>query len=613
MAEAVIALGDIPDRPEPRPWPFEKFFQLRPLEALAFAPDNRRLYFIRNDGDVDNVFAIDLGSRTLTQITHYDEPVLALMVGRNGRDLIIIQDEGGNEHYSIHRFDLASGRTTPLVVPGAKDMSWLCDQSPDGRLLYYGQSRGGRESADLWVLDLDSGARRIVLPSRGRLLECGPLSLDGRYLVFYHFIENNERHIGLVDLVDGTERYLFRRPRVNNINAAFSTDSLYFLNAWRSDHFHLWRYPLQSGRLAPVPSPVPHPLQAFTLWDGGRIGVFHYRANLASHTAIFYRPRQRPPVWHLPKGRIVDAVFSETDPALAVFVVSDATTPDRYYLSTPAGSVLLYDANESGIPSAQFAKARSLRIPSFDGLPIPTHLFIPNGTAASRPRPLIVWVHGGPESWIDPEFSSYFQFLANRGYIVATPNVRGSTGFGKWYAMLDDGDWCGGHIDDIVAVARFLQRQPFVDGRNLFLFGESFGGYSVLCALTRYPDVFRAAVVFSALAELATFLDSLADYAERYLTLQMGFDPRKDHRQNRLRSPWYHLDRIRTPLQIHHGRNDYRIPIIQIDRLVSRLRALGRTVEYHVYDDEGHGLMKFENEQRAFQRMLDFFRRHQQR
>jgi len=607
---ATIDLGDIPSRPVPPQWPFSRFFKLNPLNAMAFSPDNRRLFFIRSDGHVDNVFAIDLASGKMTQITHYDEPVLVMVVGNSGRDLFLVRDEGGNEHYTIYRHDLTSEKTTALTAPGKKDMSWICDQSPDGKTLYYGESRGHRASSDLWRIDVDSGERKMVLASQGRLLECGPVSPDGRYLVFYQYIENNERHIGLVDLKEKRHWYVFRRAQVNNSDANFSADSLYFLNAWRTDHFYLWRYRLDSGELTPAPAPIRYPIQSFTLWDAGRIGVFYYRAGLATHTAVRVRPPHNPAQWQLPKGNIVDAIFSDTDPRLAIFVVSDATTPDRYYLSTPDGVTLLYDANESGIAPEQFAEARSLLIPSFDGLPVPTHLFIPNGTSKDNPRPLIVWVHGGPETYIDPEFSSYFQFLANHGYIVATPNARGSSGFGKWYAMLDDHDWCGGHVNDSVAVAEYLKKLDFVDRRNIFIFGESFGGYSVLCALTRYPDVFNAAVVFSPLAELASFLNSLADYAERYLVLQMGFDPRKNRWQNWLRSPYYHADKIHTPLQIHHGKNDFRIPVRQIDAFVARLRALGREVEYYVYENEGHGLMKFENEAKAYERMIDFFGRH---
>ncbi len=604
-----VELGDIPSRTPPPKWPFRRFFELQPLNALTFSPDNRQLFFIRNDGDIDNVFAIGLNTFTMRQITHYREPVLQLMVSRNGRDLFIVQDTGGDERYNIYRYNLASGETQQITDSPADDMSWLCDQSPDGNTLYFGQSRDQRNRSDLWRLDIDSGEVSLVLASQGRLLECGPISPDGRYLVFYQYIENNERHVGLVDLQRNLHWYVFRKPHVNNINAAFSEDSLYFLNAWRTDDFYLWHYRLKTGYLAPEPSPIPHPLQAFTLWDAGRIAVFYYRAWLTTHTAIFLHNRRQPEQWHLPPGEIIDVVFSETDPSLALFIMGDASTPERYYLSTPAGLTLLYDSNTSGIAADQFAEARSLVIPSFDGLPVPTHLFIPNGTSAKSRRPLLLWIHGGPETYIDPEFSSYFQFLANQGYIVATPNVRGSTGFGKWYASLDDGDWGGAHIRDIIAVTEYLKQLPFVDADHVFIFGESFGGYSVLSAITQFPDQFTAAVEFSGINELASFLDSLADYAERYLILQMGFDPRKDHYQNWLRSPYYHAENIRIPLQIHQGKNDFRVTKRLTDRLVNKLKALGREVEYYVYDDEGHGLLKFHNEEKAYNRMVRFLDR----
>jgi dipeptidyl aminopeptidase/acylaminoacyl peptidase len=284
--------------------------------------------------------------------------------------------------------------------------------------------------------------------------------------------------------------------------------------------------------------------------------------------------------------------------------------PSRYYLVGSGKPLLLYDANQSGIDSGYLSEARSLLVPSFDGVQIPVHFFIPNGTSAAAPRPALFLIHGGPDEHLDPLYSSAIQYLANRGFVVVAPNVRGSTGFGRQYAALDSGDWGGGHIRDIVELAAAARTLEFIDEDHLFIAGMSFGGFSVMSLLTQYPGTFRAAVDFFGFTELASFVDSWPRYLQRHLSIELGFDPRIDRARNRALSPLYHVERISVPLQIHQGANDSRVPRSQSDWLVQRLRSLGRTVEYFVYDDEGHGFNRFENERLAWQRLVNFLRRH---
>ncbi len=647
-------LGDIPARPVPPRRPFEQFFKIRPLDHVGFSPDNQTIFFIRNDGEIDNVFAMDLATESLRQVTHYHEPVQNLLIGNQGHSLFIVQDEGGNERYDISRFDLSTGLSQRLTHSPPNEMSYICAQSPDGRFLYYGQSQGVRTQSSLWRIDLKTRKNELVLASRGRLLECGDISPDGRYLVFYQFVENNERHLGLVDLEKNLHFYIFYAPQVNNINASFLDDRrLLFMNAMGADYFYLWQYQIDTGRLLAGRGPLAYPLESFSIQAQGQIAIFYYRVGLRTRTFV-YVDRSRNQM-HYPslKEPLYDALFSPTDPGVALFITADTTQPERYYLFHAAvqGSAkstaatqgvefkdrslgaasrsiavsahkqahsvadtdgwlkMIYDANQTGIPQDEFAEARSLLIPSYDGLLIPLHLFIPNGTSKKQPRPVIIWVHGGPDEHIDPDFDSYFQYLNNQGFIVAAPNVRGSTGFGKWYAMLDDGDWGGGHVQDILAVAEFLRGLEFVQPQRIALFGESFGGFIVLSAITQYPNHFNAAVVFFGISELATFIEGLPRSADPYLLGQLGFDPRKDAQRNIAVSPYYHVQRITIPVQIHQGKNDLRVKQAQTDQLVAKMRALGLPIDYYTYD-EGHGFLNFSNESLAYRRVVEFLSRY---
>ena len=604
-----IDLGAIPDRPPAPEFPFERFLQTRPLDQLQFSPDNRSLYFTRNDGRVQNLYVIDLSSRTLHQVTHFDEPVTDFLPDHRGRFLILAQDSGGNENFDLYRFDLASGERVRLTAAGEGDTTMLCGLSPDDRLLYYAQTRDHRREAGLWQVEVDTGTARELLPGDGHTYDCEPPSADGRYLLFGELVGFDERHLGLLDLATGVRRDIARAPGVNNVDAFFAGDLVYYRSALGADRFRLWRYSIGAAEAALVELPFDNDIDRFAMYAQGRVAVIGYRSALRGLTEVFVDGFTVPADFGLPRAAIAGAVFSDSEPRLGVVYTDTASTPRRYYLIGGDAPELLYDANQSGIDADLFASARSLLIPSFDGLEIPVHLFIPNGTSACAPRPAVFVIHGGPEDHVDPVYQSVAQFLANRGFIVVVPNVRGSTGFGKYYASLDNGDWGGGHIRDIVAVAAAVGSLEFVDADNLFVAGESFGGFSVMSLITRYPTRFRAAVDLFGFTELASFVDSWPRFLQRNLFVELGFDPRSDPLRNWMLSPLYHVARIRIPLQIHQGANDSRVPRAQSDRLVRRMRELGQSVEYFVYPDEGHGFTRRANEALAWERVVAFLRR----
>jgi dipeptidyl aminopeptidase/acylaminoacyl peptidase len=604
-----VDLGDISQRRPPPEFPFERFAQMRELAQLQFSADNRSVYFVDNDGRVNNVFELELASRSTRQVTHFDEPVAAFMVDHGGRFLIIVKDVQGNENNDLYRFDLHSGEVLRLTDAGRGDTSMLCGISPDDKLVYYAQTREHRREAAIWEIDSDGGVARQRLPGDGRTFECDEVSPDGRYLLYAELIGFDTRHLGLLDLATGETRTISAAPGINNLDGSFAGNQVYFRSALGADGFRLWRYRIGDDQPTPVSLPFRNDLESLSMYAEGRVAVIRYRDELSGRSAIFVDGFGTPASFGLPPQSISGAVFSHNDPHTGIVFTETATTPRRYYHVGDGEPALLYDANRSGIRSDQLAEVRSLLIPSFDGLEIPVHLFIPNGTSKQHPRPVIFLIHGGPEDHVDPLYLSNVQFLANRGFIVVVPNVRGSTGFGRHYAALDDGDWGGAHVRDIVAVADAVRTLDFVDNGNLFLAGASFGGFSVMSLITQYPDTFRAAVDFFGFTELATFVNSWPLYLQRHQASALGFDPRIDRQRNRASSPIYHVDRIRIPLQIHQGANDSRVPREQSDWLVQRLRQLGRDVEYFVYADEGHGFTRLANERAAYQRLVAFCRR----
>ncbi len=604
-----IDLGDIPERPQPPEFAYERFAQMRELEHVQFSADDRSVFFLTSDGRVNNVFVLDPGAREPRQVTHFDNAVSTFMVDHAGRFLVVVKDTQGNEHYDLYRYDLQSGDVVRLTEAHAGDSSLLCGISPDDKRVYYAQTEGHRSDAGLWEVSSDGGSARELLAPDGHTFECDQVSPDGRYMLYGELIGFDTRYLNLIDLASGETRSISRVPGINNNDGSFAGDDVvYYRSALGSDGFRLWRYRIGDERPTLVELPFRADLESLSVYTGGRVAVLHYRDGLSGRTAVFVDAFSAPESYDLPAASIVGAVFSHKDPRKGILFIETATLPLRYYRVGAGPFELLYDSNQSGITSGQLAEARSLLIPSFDGLEIPVHFFIPNGTSQCHPRPVIVLIHGGPEDHIDPLYLPDVQFLANRGFIVVVPNVRGSTGFGKRYAALDDGDWGGAHVRDTVAIADAVRTLDFVDDDNLFVTGMSFGGFSVMSLITQFPDSFRAAVDFFGFTELATLVDNWPLFLQRHPATALGFDPRVDRLRNYQLSPIYHVDRIRIPLQVHQGANDGRVPRQQSDWLVQRLRRLGRSVEYCVYPDEGHGFTRMANEALAYERLVRFFR-----
>ena len=203
------------------------------------------------------------------------------------------------------------------------------------------------------------------------------------------------------------------------------------------------------------------------------------------------------------------------------------------------------------------------RFASFDGESIPYFLFEP---ATEPPWPVVVEVHGGPEAQRQPMWFPVVQYLVSRGFAVAQPNVRGSTGYGKRYEHLDDGALRLDSVRDMTALQEELVRDPRIDGERVVLYGGSYGGYMVLAGLAFEPSRWAAGIAVVAISSLVTFLRNTSDYRRAYREREYGS---LEHDLDLLTevSPLTHVERMRAPLLLIHGANDPRVPLSEAEQL----------------------------------------------
>ena len=294
-----------------------------------------------------------------------------------------------------------------------------------------------------------------------------------------------------------------------------------------------------------------------------------------------------------------------------------ATAPTQLYV-LPAGDgepVALTRERALGLAPELLSPGEDASFESHDGLRISARLYLPSPELGfAGPRPLVYYVHGGPQGQERPNFAWFsmplIQILTLEGFAVFVPNVRGSSGYGLEYARWVDRDWGGlDRLDHVHAMTEVLTHDDRVDVSRAGVVGRSYGGYMTLTLAARHPELWRAAVDMFGPYDLLTFMDRLPETWKPYFALAVG-DPEQDHDFLVERSPKTHIEGIACPLLVIQGQNDPRVVERESRDVVEGLRALGRDVEYLVFEDEGHDVLKLGNRVRCYDAIVGFFETH---
>ena len=229
--------------------------------------------------------------------------------------------------------------------------------------------------------------------------------------------------------------------------------------------------------------------------------------------------------------------------------------------------------------------------------------------ATDGETPVVVDIHGGPESQRRPSFHAVKQYFLNRGYAYFEPNVRGSSGYGREYTHLDDVENRMDSVADVEAAVEWLHDQPAVDPDRIVAMGGSYGGFMVLAALTEYPDLWAAGVDVVGIANFVTFLENTGDWRRELREAEYG-SLEEDREFLESVSPINNIQDIAAPLYVLHGENDPRVPVGEAEQIADEAAEQGVPVEKLIFPDEGHGFTKLENRIEAYTSIADFLDEH---
>jgi dipeptidyl aminopeptidase/acylaminoacyl peptidase len=473
--------------------------------------------------------------------------------------------------------------------------------SRDGALLAYATNRRNGLDFDVVIRWLRDGQERSF--ELGGWCAAGEISPDGRWVVAGQLGElSGDSNLFLVGVESGEVVHVTPHDgQAEYLDPVWLADSSGFLCATNEgrDTFAISRYTLGGGWEVVVESE----------WDldcSGGDGVLLVEANEDGYSRLELRDpttlelREEVP---LPGNGVAEHFVLSPDGSRLAFGFSTPTEPHQVWLYE-AGSGEPRRLTELGAVD-DGTEPELHRVESFDGESIPVFLFLPEGDG---PFPVVVTVHGGPEGQWRPWYSSGFgaltQYLVARGYAVAAPNVRGSTGYGKRFEHLDDVEKRLDSVADLASLHEWLSARPEIDGARAVVYGRSYGGYMVLAALAFQPELWAAGIEFVGISNLRTFLENTSVW--RRAAREREYGPLSDPELLLRLSPWSRLDAIRAPLFIEHGRNDPRVPVSESEAIHGELERRGIRCELVIYEDEGHMVEKLGNRVDVFERATDF-------
>src|SRR5262249_28832151 len=247
---------------------------------------------------------------------------------------------------------------------------------------------------------------------------------------------------------------------------------------------------------------------------------------------------------------------------------------------------------------------------SKDGkMQISAFVYVPHNLQRNGQSPAIVYVHGGPTAQTMNSFNRNIQYLVNQGYVVIAPNYRGSTGYGKEFMDANRFDMGGGDLQDVLAAADWVKQTGYVDPKKLVILGGSYGGYMSMMALTKSPETWAAGVPIVPFVNWFTEVQNEDPLLREYDLATMG-DPGKNKTLWEDRSPINFVDRVKAPVLLLAGGNDPRCPKTEAQQVADVIKKRGGIVEFKIYENEGHGFARVENQIDAYTRVAEFLKKH---
>ncbi len=571
-----------------------KYADYRSATLLAWHPTARRLLIQTTLGNAPQIYSVDQPGGTRAPLTSYRDGAsgMAAYDPADGGTFVFRKDVGsGTEANQLFRFDVATSAIT-LLTDG-KSRHGEAVWARQGKWIAYDSTRRDGRDRDLYVMQpSDPKTERLVAEVSGAW-SVADWSPDGRALVAVETLSAAETYLWRLDVASGEKFPLTPRGRDKVLwtNARFGPDgkSVYAVSDQDSDAPRLWRAEISSAAWKPL-TKDDDTVEAFAISpDGALVAVVFDRDGTSALEIVdtaSMKPRRTSP---LPPGAVSRLAWRPGSSEIGFTYASVQTPGDVYSIDVPTGRLARWTASEVSFDATVLPPPEIARWKSFGGRTISGILYKP-AAKFTGPRPVMINIHGGPFGRERARFQGRSNYFLNElGVAIIFPNVRGSDGFGKAFARLDDGVKREDSVKDIGALLDWIATRSDLDKRRVMVTGASYGGYMTLASAIAYGDRIRCAFAAAAISNFITFLESTEPSRQADRRAEYG-----DERDPKMReflaaiSPVQHAAELRAPLMIAHGATDTRVPLGQAEEVVQAATRNGASPWYVVYANVGH-------------------------
>jgi len=575
----------------------------------SFSPDKSKLLVSSNRSGIYNMYTVSTSGGELLPITQSDSSsVFGISYFPKDERMLFRMDGNGDEIYHIFLRD-TDGSHKDLTPDEGKRASFY-GWTDDKKGFYYTSNKRDERFTDLYEMDLETFTPKLLYQNNdGYFL--GGLSKDKKYLPLIKPINTNDSDLFLYNMEDKSVKKI-NSNQSGNSPEDFSPDNKFFYYSTDDgkEFSYVMKYNLEDGSTK-IAMERDWDIMGTYFTEKGTYQVTYI--NEDAKNAIEVRDMIKGEPLELPSfdGMDITNVSFSDDEKWMRFFAGGSHTPSNLYVYNleTKEQTKLTDVLNNEIQAQDMVRAEVVRYKSFDGLEIPAIYYVPHQASAETKVPAMVWVHGGPGGQSRQGFNSFLQYMVNHGYAVLAVNNRGSSGYGKTFFKMDDLNHGDKDLKDCVAGKDWLAQQDEIDAEKIGIIGGSYGGYMTMAALTFTPEEFDVGVNLFGVTNWIRTLRSIPPWWEAQkeaLYLELGDPNSADSVRLRKISPLFHTDKVTKPLIVLQGSKDPRVLQVESDEIVAGVRKNGVPVEYVLFEDEGHGFVKKENQIKAYSEALKF-------
>jgi dipeptidyl aminopeptidase/acylaminoacyl peptidase len=602
-----------------QPFAIDKLYMTRAIAYSSWSPDDKQIAFVTTISGRYNIWLVPFQSGWPTQLTVSNQRQINIAWAPKGRWIAYNSDYDGNEQWDLFLVSTTNGQVVNLTnTPEISEegAAW----SPDGEKLAYSVKPKQSPNYELDVMEvLTKKVIHLTSNTPAELSNVDPIwSKDGKWIVFtQQRADGKDGNILTVNSVGGRATNLTPHQGehgflatdispdgktaliTSNAGNGYQNAGLLDIATKKINWLTSDKWEVNSGNFSP---------------DGKRLT---WTANVDGNQGIFVYDLAAKQAHALPVPKGInslagaEAAFSH-DGARLLYLHEGANAPNDLWSFdfTTEKPLQITRSLVGGVRSEDMVEPYLVHYASKDGKwQIPASVYVPYNAEKNGQNAAIVYIYGAPTAQTLSSFNRGIQYLVNQGYFVIAPIFRGSTGFGKEFEDANRFDMGGGDLEDVISAAEWIKKTGFIDPKKVAVIGGSYGGYLTMMAVTKAPELWAAGVAIAPFVNWFTELENEDPLLRQYNIAIMG-DPVKDKARLQERSPINFVDKIKAPLLLLAGGNDPRCPKTEAEQVASAIKKRKGIADLKVYENEGHGFAKVENQIDAYTRVAEFLKKY---